>query len=117
MNEIPTPAAAPTEKQIPRTAADALALWQAGEPVPAFEVESEGAPQRLIYAAAFEIILSQLGGAAFTTPLGLTKREIEAAESIAAVALAKGWAPMLKQHRHESIAEIIVQKPKSVASD
>jgi hypothetical protein len=41
----------------------------------------------------------------------LGPRERESAESIAFVAIRKGWAAMLAQHDHESIKPIFVQKP------
>src|SRR5258708_38897729 len=47
---------APTDAALPRDAAEALELWDKGEPIAAFEVESEGSTQQEIYAAAFYMI-------------------------------------------------------------
>lgn len=49
MNEIPTPSPNiihMSKDGVPITAADALAMWDAGEAVPAIEVESEGSKAR-----------------------------------------------------------------------
>jgi hypothetical protein len=115
MNDTSTPATA--KRSLPVTAEDALALWDAGEPVPAIRVESEGASQGEIYTAAFECIRASIGnkGTSKAAELlaRLTQREREAANSIHLVALKTGWAAMLRQHTHDAIAKIQVQNPKS----
>lgn len=94
---------------IPRTAHEALELWDKGEAIAAFTVETEGATQEAIYAAAFELIRGgklvkeqkvlqvylQKQDPAKST---LTKRERDVAHSIAYVALLKGWGVMVAQH-------------------
>ena len=111
---------------LPKTAEDALALWDAGEPVPAFHVESEGASQEAIYACAFELLrdFSVLAGnvafgtlassnfAADCAKHGLTDREVDAAHSIAYVAALKGWIAMIRQHVGTHIQAISVTKPQ-----
>lgn len=98
---------------IPRTAADALALWDEGKPVPAFQVETEGASQDHIYGFAFELIratLTEKGDPADSPTLN--DRERGVAYSISQVALSKGWAAMLRQHVGQHIPAITVQKAK-----
>ncbi len=101
---------APTDAALPRDAAEALELWDKGEPIAAFEVESEGSTQQEIYAAAFYMIRNgnvamvegvrtpQVQRARGDLRTKLTKRELDVAHSIAHVALLKGWAPMVAQH-------------------
>jgi len=95
----------------PKTAAEALALWDSGEPVPAFQVESEGAEQEKIYALAFEL----LRGKEMTSEAGvsLTERERAVAYSIAQVAKSKGWAVMVASHVGPQIPAITIQKKKA----
>jgi hypothetical protein len=97
---------------LPRTAQEALALWDEGKPVPAFKVESEGASQDQIYGFAFELIRAHVTqqGDPVDSPT-LNDRERGVAYSICQVALTKGWAKMLHQHIGEHIPAIVVQKP------
>jgi hypothetical protein len=118
--------------KIPKTAQDALALWDAGEAVPAFRVEAEDSEQETIYAAAFELIrhentdctktgdpkkplqfgpIASSSWAEFCAWNKLTDRELEVSNSIAHVAILKGWSAMLRQHIGEHIPSITVQKP------
>jgi hypothetical protein len=97
-----------------RTAEDALKLWDAGEPVPAFEVESEGASQQTLWGLAFDLI--RAGG---TAMLGeektrdLTPRECDVVASIATVAKQKGWARMVASYVNAATSPAItIQKPK-----
>jgi hypothetical protein len=120
----------------PKTAKDALALWDAGEPVPAFRVEAEDSEQEAIYAVAFELIRN--GQDQLPTPdntlvsltdrresftaaqlelfNSLSVREFHVAHSIAFVALKNGWAATLRQHIGEHIPAITVQKPKDATT-
>jgi hypothetical protein len=92
----------------PNTAQDALRLWDAGESVPAFEIESDGQPQHALYAHAFEQIrgarLKEEDGRfvpVLTTvraPAGFTQREMAASHSVAYVAVLEGWEKMVKRH-------------------
>lgn len=104
---------------LPRDAKEALELWDKGEPLAAFEVESEGTHQNEIYAVAFELIRGvgiwrHPGGTSIDLPFvrtSLSKRELDAARSIAHVALLKGWAAMVAQHLASGhIRAIIVAK-------
>jgi hypothetical protein len=100
---------------IPRTAQDALALWDAGKPVPAFHVESEGSSQDDIYGFAFALIRgggSEPADVSATDFPMLNDRERGVAYSLAQVAQSKGWAMMLRQHIGEHIPAITVQKAK-----
>lgn len=73
------------EVTLPRTAADALGLWEAGKPVPAFRVESEGASQPSIWEWAFELISRGNGLMPGARAAGclLTARERAVAQEIA----------------------------------
>jgi hypothetical protein len=106
---------------IPRDAKETVELWDKGEAIAAFEVESEGATQLEIYSAAMEMIRN--GRVVAGTPEGLqrvrgdlrtrlTKRELDVAHSIAHVALLKGWAAMVAQHlAGGKIRAITITKP------
>jgi hypothetical protein len=95
----------------PKTAKEALELWDSGAPVPAFQVESEGADQDEIYALAFEL----MRGAEIPSGSGpaLTDREREVAYSIAKVAQDKGWAIMVASHVGPQVPAITIQKKKA----
>lgn len=96
---------------LPQTVTDALAAWDAGSTLRAFRVNTEGAPQEEIYAAAFEMIREgDLPGSARDYE-GLTIAEAQSAHSIAFVALRNGWANMVLGHIHPNSPEITIQKP------
>lgn len=95
---------------LPFTAKDALAIWDEGKPLLAFRVNSEGATQEAIYAAAFEMIREgDLPGSARDYD-GLTIIEAQSAHSIAFVALRNGWAQMVQGHIHPNSPEITIRK-------
>lgn len=77
---------------VPRSAEEAVQLWDAGANISAFHVEAEESEQVAIYAAAFDILAGRE-----LTP-GLSDREIDVAKSIAAVATEKGWGRMVREH-------------------
>lgn len=103
---------------MPVTAKDALKMWDAGEPIPAFQVESVGSSQSEIYGAAFDWIryeeldvhAKEIDGAPDSVKR-LPRREQEVAHSIAFVALKNGWAKMVTSHIHQVSPAITVQKP------
>jgi hypothetical protein len=95
-----------------RTAKDALAAWDRGDALTVFEVESEGASQQAIWAAAFEAIRAGLGGSVddANVALGpLSVRERLVTGEITKAALGHGWAKMLQIHR--DVRPITIQKP------
>jgi hypothetical protein len=105
---------------VPITAQDALELWDSGEAVPAIQVEAEAHSQEEIYKIAFLLLRNAAAWA--QTPddainqcaienSGLTEREFHAAHSVAIVAHKKGWAAMIAQHDHPSIAKFVVKRP------
>lgn len=99
---------------VPKTAADALRLWDAGHKVRAFRVESEDAGQEVIYGVAFDIIAGRNPGFVGSKPAELTIREYEVALSIVHVAKLKGWKKMVREHTDSGhIPEILVWKPKA----
>jgi hypothetical protein len=111
------------ETTMPLTARDALALWDSGGAVPAFQVEAAPERQSEVYAAAFEIIRATIAAVAAddsdtleklaTGAIGeLSERESDVARSIAAVAQQNGWAKMVSQHVHRDSPAIAVTKPK-----
>lgn len=90
----------------PRTAPQALALWDSGEPVPAFEVESDGATQDELWGAAID----QLAGRS-SAPTKFTKRERDVIASIVFVAKKIGWSEMVRRHIHDKSPAITIRKP------
>ena len=98
-------------KQVPNpiTASDALKLWDAGELVPAFQVETKPERQAIVYAAAFELIRGN--EMAPSGECDLTDRERDVAASIAHVAITSGWAKMVSQHVHRDSPAISIRKP------
>jgi hypothetical protein len=99
---------------LPRTAADALKMWDAGEPVPAFRVESEGASQQDIWAFAFDLM--RLGRRAVNEgarSVNLNGREEQIAWEIFRSAAGHGFAGMVQTNLHGDGHPIFVQKPKA----
>jgi hypothetical protein len=102
----------------PVTAADALKLWDAGEIVPAFQVEAKPERQTIVWAAAFDLLRSDLDPESEGHDLShLSDREREVAQSIAHVAKEKGWARMVSAHTHANSPAIAVTKPKDGNED
>ncbi len=82
---------------LPRDAKEALELWDKGETIAAFEVETQRCTQQEIYAVAFEMIR----GGRMVRVAGVDQPEIQRARGdlpIAYVAMLKGWAAMVAQH-------------------
>jgi hypothetical protein len=98
------------EATMPLTAKDALALWDSGEAVPGFQVETAPERQTEVYAAAFEVI--RQGEKFDLYAEDLSDRERDIARSIAHVAKESGWAKMVSQHVHRDSPAISVRKPK-----
>jgi hypothetical protein len=98
----------------PVTAQDALTLWDAGLPVPAFQVETTPERQTHIYGAAFELLRALISGKLYDfkdleSKYGdLTPRERAVAASIAKVAKKNGWAKMVAQHVHAKSPAITI---------
>ena len=91
-----------------RTAIEALALWDAGEPIPAFEVESEVNEQETLWGAAFDRIARRKNA---PPPIPFTKRERVVIDSIVFVAQKIGWYEMVRRHIHERSPSITIRKP------
>ncbi len=110
------------ETTMPLTAKDALALWDAGEAVPGFQVETSPERQMQLYMMAFEMIRiaevvdgePKIGLPMPMSPIWgeITMREHDVAHSIAYVALKSGWAKMVSQHIHRDSPAVTVKKPK-----
>jgi len=98
------------QETMPLTAKDALALWDAGEAVPGFQVETAPERQTEVYAAAFELIRS--GDKYDLGSDDLSDREKDVARSIAHVAQESGWAKMVSQHIYRDSPAITVRNPK-----
>jgi hypothetical protein len=92
----------------PITAADALKLWDAGEAVPAFQVEAKPERQAIVYAAAFDVLRGEDHDHSH-----LSERERDVAESIAVVAKKEGWGKMVATHIHAVSPAISVSRPAS----
>jgi hypothetical protein len=101
----------PMEQTMPLTAKDALKLWDAGEAVPGFQVETTPERQTEVYAAAFEMI--RRGESYGREGTDLSEREWDVAHSIAHVAESSGWAKMVSQHIHRDSPAISITKPKN----
>lgn len=93
---------------LPRTAADALKLWDAGERVPAFRVESEGASQNDIWAVAFDAVASR---GADPVKTDLTTRELIVASELFIAMRGHGFAKMVQNNLHGAGEPIFVQRP------
>ncbi len=93
---------------IPRTAPQALSLWDAGQTVPAFEVESEGNSQETLWGAAFDELA---GRERMTPPIPFTKREREVIASIVFVAQKIGWFEMVRRHIDVKSPALTIRKP------
>ena len=93
---------------IPRTAPQALSLWDNGESVPAFEVESEANEQETIWGAAFDRLAGRESPA---PPQPFTQREKQVIDSIVFVAQKLGWGVMISRHVHERSPAITIKKP------
>jgi hypothetical protein len=119
----------PNQVFVPRDAKEALELWDKGEPIAAFEVETERCTQAELYALAFEVIRGAENDLAAVRKLALqavrtspiaakiTPREIDTAHSIAHVAILKGWAAMVAQHLASGhIKSLTIQKNLSKGS-
>jgi hypothetical protein len=95
-------------EKITRTVPQALALWDAGEPLPAFEVESEANEQETLWGAAFD----KIAGREIAAPaIPFTKRERDVINSIVFVAREIGWLEMVRRHIHEKSPAITIRKP------
>jgi hypothetical protein len=99
----------------PKTLKEALKLWDAGEPVPAFRVESKGAAtQDQLWGAAFALLTgserdrgallfnnaAQESFQKFCKDHAFTKRDQDVAHSIAHVASSCAWDSMLEDYVH-----------------
>src|ERR1700732_4407231 len=111
---------ASSEIKIPKTAREALELWDGMHPVPAFRVQTENADQEQVYYAAFECLRTLLtlpeGVLCLAVNVvvgeGLTKRESDVALGIAQTARRFGWAAMIEQHTASGhIPAITIQRP------
>ena len=103
---------------LPRTAADALALWDAGQPVPAFRVESEGAAQSAIWAVAFEVISRIGSNKPPVVNVGISTREALIALEIVKSLTSKTvnpYARMVQIQLTGGGEPIFVQKPAPAA--
>lgn len=85
-------------------------MWDAGEPVPAFQVESEGASQELLWGEAFHCLVA---GTTLTARAGLTNREIDVVNSIVHVAKQVSWPKMLASHIHAMSPSLMIRKPSA----
>lgn len=100
----------PIVSKMPNTWQEALEMWDAGEPVPAFQVESEGSTQEQLWGLAFDLLRDSSG-----TIDGITHREADVVESIVVVAKVTPWARLVSLHVHTNSPALMVRK--TVASD
>jgi hypothetical protein len=102
------PAPGPTVSAMPHTWEKALEMWDAGEPVPAFQVESEGATQEQLWGAAFE----ELRGEGGVDTSQFTEREAQVVDSIVQVAKTGSWPQMISRHVHATSPALMIRNPK-----
>lgn len=96
---------------LPQTAMEAADAWFRGATLRAFRVNSEGASQEAIYAAAFEMLRDGNLPDSARDFEGLTIVEAQSAHSIAFVAQRNGWAAMVLDYIHTRSSEITIKKP------
>jgi hypothetical protein len=95
-------------ERAPRLIRDAIAMWDAGEPVPVFEVESEVHEQETLWGAAFDR-LAKRESVAPAEPF--TKREREVIDSIVFVSEKIGFGEMVRRHIHEKSPALEIRRP------
>lgn len=94
---------------MPHTWLKALEIWDSGGPVPAFEVESEGASQDRLWGAAFSILR---GEEFMPSPADFTVRETDTVKSIAHVAKLVSWPQMIISHVSATAVAILIRNPE-----
>lgn len=99
----------PAVSTMPHTWEKALEMWDAGDPVPAFQVESEGASQELLWGEAFHCLAAET---TLTGRVGLTAREIDVVNSIVHVAKLVSWPQMISSHVGAKSPALMIRKPK-----
>jgi hypothetical protein len=111
---------------MPHTWQKALEMWDAGEMVPAFQVESEGATQEQLWGAAFNVLRSGWNRTGpLTHPVDqewmeavgsdgakFTDREHDVVDSIVYGTSALSWPQMISRHVHGSSPALTIRKPK-----
>jgi len=97
------------ETKMPHAWKKALEMWDAGDPVPAFQVESEGATQEQLWGAAFEQLRHP--GTALITDF--TEREISVVESIVHVANLVSWPQMISSHVNAMSPALMIRNPNA----
>jgi len=100
-------ASGPVVSKMPHTWEEALKMWDAGEPVPVFQVESEGATQAQLWGTAFQALRDPN-----VTIDGITHREADVVDSIVQVAKLVPWPQMISRHVHANSPALMIQKPK-----
>lgn len=113
------PTATSSGVAIPKTCVEALNLWDAKQPVPAFRVEEEDSEQEQIYWAAFEVIRARLLATEATASMvvggTLSDRERDIALAIANTALRFGWRKMLEMHTDSGhVQRIVIQRSQEM---
>lgn len=97
-----------TTSKMPHTWEEALKMWDAGESVPAFQVESDVSTQEDLWGAAFSILRGD-------TPewdiSHFTPREVDVVKSIVAVSQLTPWPQMISTHVHTHSPALMIRKP------
>jgi len=101
---------------IPHAWKEAVKLWDDGEPLRVFQVESEGATQENLWGAAMDCLAKGeakiLGAASLDEGRSFTTREIDVVNSIVHGAKSHGWAKMIWMHLDPRSPAITIQKEK-----
>ena len=111
---------------MPHTWQKALEMWDAGEAVPAFQVESEGATQEQLWGAAFNVLRSgwnrpgplnhpvdqEWMDAVGPDGAKFTDREHDVVDSIVYGTSALSWPQMISSHIHASSPALAIRNPE-----
>jgi len=98
------------------TLKQAIEVWDAGEPLAVFEVETEGTDQSILWGIAIEELRCATDLRKAPDRPHLSKRENEVVDSIVQVALRgpdQNWQTMIRRHVHEKSPAIEIRKPKA----
>jgi hypothetical protein len=99
----------PTASTMPHTWQKAMEMWDAGEHLPAFQVESTGASQEALWGAAFD----RLRDPAVESNLKqFSVRELAVIDSIVQVAKMVSWPQMISSHVDARSPSLMIRNPE-----
>jgi hypothetical protein len=98
------------ETKMPHTWQKAMEMWDAGDPVPAFQVESTGATQEALWGAAFDRLRDQANVDSDLKQFSV--RELAVIDSIVQVAKMVSWPQMINSHVHAQSPSLVIRNPE-----